>query len=43
MINRIFWLKMADKAKYIWNNYAWKTYYIDIEFFCKQKANKSNK
>ena len=41
MINRKWWLKMAEKANHRWNNYAWQMYYMDIEEYCRQRASES--
>jgi|TARA_X000001382_G_scaffold130456_1_gene125374 hypothetical protein len=38
MKNREWWLKMAEKARQRWQNYAFQMYYMEIEEYCRIKA-----
>ena len=39
-MNKEWWLKMAGKARYRWQNYAWQMYYVEVEEFCKERASR---
>ncbi len=41
-INKDWWLLMAEKAKREWQNYSFRMYYMEVEDYCRVRAQESN-